>query len=101
MLQHPILLLFHITVVYYPTNQQRNMRSVIHLENLEFARVVKKSHIVRDIRIFITVFNLRNKTNKSTRTKYVLSHIINFPADVNYPDDDCKNDLIMLVSNNT
>ena len=39
--------------------------------------------------------NLCNKTNKSTRTKYVLSHIINYPD-----DDDRKSNLNMLVINN-
>ena len=71
------------------------MCSIIHLENLKVVRIFKKSHIVRCIRPFITVFNLCNKTNKSTYTKYVLSHIIN------YPDDDRKSDLNMLIINNT
>jgi len=40
--------------------------------------------------------NLRNKANKSKRTKCVFSHIINYPDD----DNDHKSNLNMLVINN-
>jgi len=69
------------------------MCSIIPHDNLIVARVVKKSPIVRGIQMFLLYLNLRNKTNKSSSTKYVLSHNINYPDDINYPDNGRKSNL--------
>ena len=71
----------------------RNMCSIIPHDTQIVARVVKNSPIVRGNRMFFTVFKLSKKTNKRTLTKYVLLRMIN------YPHDDCKNNLNKLAIN--
>jgi len=48
---------------------------------------------------YFLYLKLCNKTYTSTCAKYILSHIINYPDDANYPDDDRNNNLNKLVIN--
>jgi hypothetical protein len=76
------------------------MRSIILHDTQIVARVVKNSPTERGIQMFLIYLNLRNKANKSTHSKYVLSYIINNPDDVIYPVDDRNRNLNKLVINN-